>query len=104
MPVASRYNERLLLAPAAQNISALLIPGASTLSLLGSHLTLHKASSVSLCVATQTPCATFQTLTLPSREPLRRYSPVSFQSSDVIQAGLLLGAVRFPTCSPWSMS
>lgn len=77
-----------------QNISPWLAPG------LGSHRTLHKTLSVSLCVATHAPRSIDHTRTLPSVEPESRYSPVSDQSREVIHAEGPEPVLNIPTCSP----
>lgn len=87
----------------------------SDFPILGIHLTLHTALSVSEWVATQVLVSIDQTLTLPSNDlmsisincnqerlmnatyPLRRYSPVVLHASDRIHDEW---PDRFATCSP----
>lgn len=66
----------------------------------GSHRTLHRILSVSLCVATHTPRSIDQTRTFPSVDPDSRYSPVSDQSSEVTHAEAAAPVLRIATCSP----
>lgn len=98
----------------------------SDLPILGTHLTLHIAFSVSQWVATHVLVSIDQTLTLPSNDlaasqsyikpgaqfarsgsginctyPLNRYSPVRLQESDRTQAEC---PERLATCSPDDVS
>jgi hypothetical protein len=92
----------------------------SVFPILGNHLTHHIALSDSEWVATQAFLSIDHTLTLPSKalfpeisfncfkcqeegrsHPLKRYSPVWLQSSDITHAEC---PAKFATCSPDDVS